>query len=135
MPKTSFAQVDRALTAPPLRTESSLIAVCCQAFGLSLAESRIFVALLKHDHVSKAGLHAALFPDGDPVTNIKGVGVTIHTLRKKLARFGIEIINIYGLGYRLAEGARDRTCKQLAEYGQDIVSAVTPPAEQRTSSG
>ena len=58
----SFARVDPALAAPPLRTKSSLVVVCCQAFGLTLAQSRIFVALLKHDHVSKAGLHAALFP-------------------------------------------------------------------------
>jgi DNA-binding response OmpR family regulator len=129
MSKTAFARVDRALTFPPLRTESSLVAVCCQAFELTLAQSRIFVALLKQDHATKAELQAALSPSGDPVPDIKIVGVTIHFLRRKLARFGIEIVNIYGLGYRLAEGARDRTCKQLAEYGQDIVEAVTPPAK------
>ena len=130
MPKASFARVDRALAMPPLRTESSLVAVCCQAFELTLAQSRIFVALLKYDHATKAELHAALSPNGDPAPDIKIVGVTVHFLRKKLARFGIEIINIYGLGYRLAEGARDRTRKLLAGYGQDIVAAVTPLADQ-----
>ena len=126
MQKTSFARVDRTLAMPPLRTESSLIAVCCQAFKLTLNESRIFVTLLKFDHATKAELQAALSPNGDPVTNIQGVGVTTHTLRKKLASHNIDIISIYGLGYRLAEGARDRTRKILAEYGQDIISAVTP---------
>jgi DNA-binding response OmpR family regulator len=128
MPKTSFAQVDRALTAPPLRTESSLVAVCCQALGLSLAESRIFVTLLKYDHATKAQLQAALSPNGGPATTDKAVGVVIHWLRKKLHRHGVAIINIYGLGYRLEEGARDRSRKLLVAYGQDIVEAVTPPA-------
>ena len=45
MPKASFARVDRALAMPPLRTELSLVAVCCQAFELTLAQSRIFAAL------------------------------------------------------------------------------------------
>ena len=80
------------------------------------------MALLKYDHATKAALHAALFPNGDPVTNIQGVGVTVHFLRKKLARYGIDVINIYGLGYRLAEGARDRTRKLLADYGEDIIA-------------
>jgi hypothetical protein len=131
MQKTSFARVDRALTAPPLRTESSLVAVCCQALGLSVNESRIFVALLKFDHATKAELHAALFPSGTPVTRVQTVGVVIHWLRKKLAPHGIEVVNIYGLGYRLAAGARDRTCKLLAAYGQDIVAAVTPPVRPK----
>ena len=69
------------------------------------------------------------------MTNIQGVGVTIHTLRKKLASHGIDIINIYGLGYRLAEGARDRTRKLLADYGQDIMDAVTPLADQAAPRG
>jgi DNA-binding response OmpR family regulator len=129
MQKTSFARVDRALTAPPLRTESSLVAVCCQAFELTLNESRIFVTLLKQDHAIKAELRAALAPNGDPVPNIKAVGVTVHFLRKKLAPHGIEVVNIYGLGYRLAQGARDRTRKVLAGYGEDIVAAVTPLAK------
>jgi hypothetical protein len=127
MQKTSFARVDRALAGPPLRSETSLIAVCCQAFKLTLAESRIFVALLKQDHATKAELHAALSPDGGLATTGKAVGVVIHWLRKKLAPHSIEVINIYGMGYRLAEGARDRTRKLLAAYGQDIVNAVTPP--------
>jgi DNA-binding response OmpR family regulator len=127
MQKTPFARVDRALTAPPLRTDSSLVAVCCQALGLTLAESRVFVTLLKYDHVTKADLHAAQRSGGGG--QVKAVGVTVHWLRKKLAHYDIEVVNIYGLGYRLATGARDRTRKLLAEYGQDIVAAVTPPAE------
>jgi DNA-binding response OmpR family regulator len=128
MSKTAFARVDRALAKPPLHTESSLVSVCCQALGLSLAESRLFVVLLKFDHATKADLHRALAPNGGPVPTVKAVGVTVHFLRRKLAPFGVEVINTYGVGYRLAQGARDRTRKLLATYGKDIVEAVTLPA-------
>jgi hypothetical protein len=79
--------------------------------------------LLKQDHATTPELHVAQRSDG---SQVKAVGVTIHWLRKKLAPHGIEIVNIYGLGYRLAKGDRDRTRKILADYGADIVSAVTP---------
>lgn len=129
MQKTLFAPVDRALTAPPLRTESSLVAVCCEAFGLSASESRVFVMLLKYDHASAADLYAAQRSGGGG--QVKAVGVTIHGLRKKLAHHDIEIFSTYGVGYRLAAGARDRTRKLLAAFGEDIVAAVASPAERQ----
>ena len=48
-------RVDRALTAPPLRSndESSLVAICCLLLKLAPIESRAFVKLVKHDHVTR----------------------------------------------------------------------------------
>src|SRR5258705_9642272 len=90
--------VDRALTAPPLRSsnESSLVAICCQLLALTPAESRMFVWLVKHGLASKEELHVAMSPGGDPVTGIKIVDVIIYRLRKKLTQHGIRIHTIWG---------------------------------------
>jgi len=116
-------RVDRMLTAPPRRSESSLVAVCSLLLKLTPAESRAFVKLLKHDFVSREELHAAVSHNTE--SNI--VDVTIYKLRKKLALHGIKIDTIWGQGFRLRENARDKIRKVLAEYGEEIVSAVTPP--------
>ena len=117
-------RVDRALTAPPLRSknESSLVAICCLLLKLAPIESRAFVKLIKHDFVSREELHAAISHD----TDIKIVDVVIYRLRRKLLRHRIEIHTIRKLGYRLHQNARDRIRKILAEYGEEIISAVTP---------
>jgi DNA-binding response OmpR family regulator len=121
-----------SLTAPPridrARLELSLGVTCCLEFGLTLAESRAFVALLKHECLTKPELHAAIARDGAPATDAKVVGVTIHWLRKKLSHRGIEIISIYGVGYKLARGARARARELLAEHGMDIdvIAPATP---------
>jgi DNA-binding response OmpR family regulator len=121
--------IDRALTAPPLRsnTESSLVATFCLLLGLTRAESRAFVKLVKHDHVTKRELHRALSHNNNPVTGIKIVDVTVSHLRKKVALHNIEVITVRGVGFRLAEDARDRIRRLLAEYGEDVISAATPP--------
>ena len=55
--------------------------------------------------------------------------VIISRLRQKLGP-QIEIATIRGQGFRLAEDARDRLRKILAEYGEDVISAATPPVIQ-----
>jgi DNA-binding response OmpR family regulator len=122
-------RVDRALTAPPLRnnTESSLVATCSLLLNLTRAESRALVQLLKHEHVTREELHAAIAGDDDPVTVPKVVDVIVGRLRRKLTRRRIKIVTIREQGFRLDPAARDRIRKILAEYGADIVSAATPP--------
>jgi len=121
----SQRRIDRALTAPPLRSnnESSLVAISCLLLKLAPIESRAFVKLVKHDFVSKEELHAAI----THATQTKIVDVVIYRLRKKLARHSIKIDTIWGLGYRLRQESRDKIRKILAEYGEEIISAVTPP--------
>ena len=53
------------------------------------------------------------------------MGVVIHRLRRKLTPHGIEIVTIWGHGYRLAEGGRDRAHKLLTEHDAESMSA--PP--------
>jgi DNA-binding response OmpR family regulator len=117
------------LTAPPLRgdTESALVATCRTVFALTPAEARAFVQLVKHEQVAKTDLHAAISAAGKPPTNVKIVDVVVGQLRKKLGPHGIQIDVIYGWGFKLADGARDRVRKLLAEYGGDVLVAATPP--------
>jgi DNA-binding response OmpR family regulator len=131
MPKFLGQQrVDRALTAPPLRrrNESSLVAICCQLLTLTPTESRVLVKLVKHDPVTKKDLHAATAPDGKAVSKINSLNVVVCNLRQKLAPHDIEIKTVWGYGFRLPEDARDRVRRILAEYGEEIVAATTPPA-------
>jgi DNA-binding response OmpR family regulator len=127
-------RVDRALTAPPLRsnTEASLVATFSLLLRLTHAESRALVRLAKHDHVSREELHAAVSHDDHPVTGIKIVDVVIYRLRRKLSPFGIEVTTVRGQGYTLAESARDSLRKILGEYGQDVIAAAVPPGRSKS---
>jgi DNA-binding response OmpR family regulator len=126
-------RVDRALTAPPLRsnTESSLVATFSLLFSLTRAQSRIFVILVRFDHATREELHVAMAHDDDPTTAIKIVDVVIGRLRRKLDPFNIKIVTVWSLGYRLEPTSRDRVRKILAEYGADIISAATPPVRPK----
>jgi DNA-binding response OmpR family regulator len=129
MPKFLGQQrVDRALTAPPLRrrNESSLVAICSQLLALTPAESRVLVKLVKHEIVPREGLRAVM---GAAATGSTVVNVVVCRLRKKLAPHGIKIITAWGYGFRLPEDARDRIRKILSRYGEEIISATTPPAD------
>jgi len=116
-----------SLTSPPRIMSSSEpppVVSCCEKFGLAPTEGRAFVALLKHAHVSKENLHAAI-SGNDPTTDIKIVGVTIHGMRKKLLRHGIEIVSLYGFGYRLGHGSHARARELLAGHDIDIADPTT----------
>jgi DNA-binding winged helix-turn-helix (wHTH) protein len=67
---------------------------------------------------------------GDPVSNIKIVDVVICRLRRKLRPHNIAIVTIHGQGFQLAKDARDRIRRILAEHGEDLISAATPPVDQ-----
>jgi hypothetical protein len=86
--------------------------------------------LLKHDHVSKEDLHAAIANKDNPTTKIRVVDVVIHKLRKKLVPYGIEITNLHSFGFNISESARDKIRKILAGYGGDIVLAATSRGEE-----
>jgi DNA-binding response OmpR family regulator len=129
MPKFLGQQrVDRALTAPPLRrrNESSLVAICSQLLTLTPAESRVLVKLVKHKIVPREDLRAVM---GAAATGSTVVNVVVCRLRKKFAPHGIKIITAWGYGFQLPEDARDRVRKILAQYGEEIISATTPPTD------
>jgi biotin operon repressor len=115
--------VDYALTAsaPPRSMEQPLAAFAL-LFGLTRAEGRMLATLLNDEYVSQEALHAAIADTRDPVTKIKIVGVVICRLRQKLARQGIEITTIHGLGYSLEKTAREKIHQLLARSSG--VSAV-----------
>jgi DNA-binding response OmpR family regulator len=90
-------------------------------FGLSPAESRALVKLMGHKQVSRQAMHAAMSPDGSPVSKIKTIDVVISQMRRKLAPHGLAIVTVHGLGFKLAEGAHDRIRRLLAEHNPALV--------------
>ena len=121
MPKTTFASAPdeiavllrealaqlRTIRAapPPDDTQTQLLIVFSQLFKLTAAQGRALAALMEHGQVSREAMHAAMADDGIPASNIKTVSVIIGTMRKKLEPFGIEVETVWGIEFRLAEGA------------------------------
>lgn len=130
---SAVTRIDRALTVPPLRsnTEASLVATLCLIFKLTPAEGRALVKLLKYDHTTKAEIHAAIADDDNPPTGARIVSVVIYQIRRKLARHNVQISTIWRLGFRLDKNSRDIIRKLVAEYGEDVVAAATPPGQPR----
>jgi DNA-binding response OmpR family regulator len=111
-------------------TEAPLVATCRLKFDLTRGEARALVQLLNNTYASWEELHAAITDDNNPRTQVKGVSVIIHHLRKKLVPHGIKITVIRKLGYSIDKATRDEVCKQLAEYGGDNASVIAPRSEE-----
>jgi hypothetical protein len=86
------------------------------------------VALLERKQVSREAMHAAMAHDGTPVSKIKTIDVILGRMREKLKPHGIEINTVYGLGFRLAEGAHDKINRLLAEHDAGATPTISPPA-------
>jgi len=106
---------------PPDDARSPLLLALNQLFGLSPAEGRALIELMDHQHVSRQAIHAAISRDGNPVSKTKIIDVIISRIRRKLAPHDIAIITIYGLGFKLGDGAHDRIRKLLTEHNPALV--------------
>jgi DNA-binding winged helix-turn-helix (wHTH) protein len=116
-------------TAPPpddARTRRLL--TLNRLFGLTRAESRVFVEMLENNHISRETLGAAVFHDGGPIPKSKTLDVHISNLRAKLKPFGVELVTIRRLGFRLAEGAHDKINRLLAEHRAGSMTPAEPAA-------
>jgi len=108
--------------SPPSHVDAKapLLIALNRLFGLTPAEGRALLELLAHGQTSRQALHAAMTPDGAPVSQIKTLDVVVYHMRRKLRPRGIEIITIPRLGYGLADGARGRIHKLLAEHDPEL---------------
>jgi hypothetical protein len=113
-------------TAPAAHVDvrTALLMALNWLFKLSPTEARALMQLMQHGQVSREALHAAMSPDGIPVSQIKGIDVVVCKMRKKLAPHGIEIETRWGQGFWLADGTRDRIRKILADAGLDPMPAA-----------
>jgi hypothetical protein len=55
------------------------------------------------------------------VSRINVIDVIIYNMRRKLAPHDLKIVAVHGLGFKLAEGARERIRKLLVEYDPKLV--------------
>jgi hypothetical protein len=79
-----------------------------QLFALTPSESRLLVKLLDSEHTSREALHIALSRTSDPTSDIKIVDVLICDMRKRLQKFGIEILTLRSYGFQISLPDRNR---------------------------
>lgn len=82
-------------------------------WGLTRKQKALFCMLLKREIVTRDMLDAAAITGASITPNHSNV--ILYHLRKKLKKFGFEIKNEYGLGWRLVD--RKSWQKRLAEAG------------------
>ena len=95
--------------------------VAMQLFSLTPSGARVLVKLLETEHASREALHVALVATSDPASDIKIVDVAICSLRKRLEKFGIEIVTLWAYGFQLSSEHRRRA--------MDLILAAAPPAD------
>ena len=105
----------------PLEDEHSLKCACARFFKCSPLEAVMLAAMLKRNEVTKQQLHHVIEQNrpGDPArdeTDVKMVDVMICKLRKKLKEHDIKIETMWGLGYLIPAGDRERAIGLLTAY-------------------
>lgn len=78
---------------------------------LTPSESRVFGVLVNRDLATKDAVMAALYSDrldADADVEPKIVDVLICKIRKKVARFGIEVRTVWGQGWSIDPDIRNR---------------------------
>jgi two-component system, cell cycle response regulator CtrA len=94
-----------------------------QLFSLPPSGARVLVKLLETERTSREVLHVALSRTSDPVSEIKIVDVAICSMRKRLKKFGIEIVTLWAYGFQLSTEHRRRALDLLLRH------VAAPPAD------
>lgn len=73
-------------------------------WGLTASEARVFSHLTTRDVATKSSIMAALYSDRPDEGDVepKIVDVFVCKMRRKIAKFGVEILTVWGQGYTLA---------------------------------
>lgn len=76
-------------------------------FRLTASEARVFAHLATRDQATKDSIMMAMYSDrpGEQ-PEIKIVDVFVCNMRRKLRRFQVEIITVWGSGYALVDRSR-----------------------------
>jgi two-component system, cell cycle response regulator CtrA len=115
----------RALQISRTVRENREALVAMQLFSLPPSGARVLVKLLETERTSREVLHVALSRTSDPVSEIKIVDVAICSMRKRLKKFGIEIVTLWAYGFQLSTAHRRRALDLLPRH------AAAPPADFR----
>lgn len=99
-----------------LEDEEVLKVACARRFKTTRLESSMLAVMLKRREVTKQQLHLVIEQNRDnnrDPTDPKMVDVIICKLRKKLKPYDIEVGTIWGIGYLLEAGAREKAIALL----------------------
>jgi hypothetical protein len=118
-----------ATPPPQADVKTPALLAFSQLLGMSPAEGRGLLELMKNGQVSREAMHAAMTHNGTPTTGRKIVDVVISRMRKKLRPLNVEIATVYGLGFRLGDGAREKIRRLLAKHDPKLVLDERPKPE------
>jgi hypothetical protein len=103
--------------------EADLLGAAMRAFELTLCQARIMLTLIRlPGGISRDRMHAAYNrrADGQVETASKILDVQYYKMRKRLQKYGLEIITEWGYGKRLSKDDQLRALKMLLD-------ALSPP--------
>lgn len=128
MPQNDWPPTARRADRMPLflakAPENDQLFVIQRALKLTKLMASFMLVLLKRDDANKDTLHYVIEsqrairrsrPDNPETTDPKMVDVVICNLRKRLKPYGIKIETLWGHGYFLDEGSRQKIESLLAE--------------------
>lgn len=91
-------------------------------FGATRLEAGILIPLLKRPEARRESIHDFIESrrtGADVATEIKMVDVVVHKLRKKLAKFGVKIVTIWGWGYKMEPDDRKKAIDMLMAFANN----------------
>lgn len=109
-----------ALVGTVLENEEALQLACGRCFRATRLEAVILAVLIKRTEITKKQLHLVIEQsrpsENREATDPKIVDVMIHHVRKKLRPSGLQVVTVWGLGYRMPPADRDRAIEMLMSY-------------------
>ena len=109
--KERVAQLEEVLKA------SDVIAL---SFGLSPNEAKLFSLLYQKEALTRNAAMIALYGTKSDMPEERILNVYIRYLRKKLAGTGVEIITLWGRGWRLGPGSKAMIKSALEKKEHEI---------------
>jgi hypothetical protein len=113
------------------RDEASLAVALCLAFRLPRSQGHALMKLATREFVRKSEISTTA-GQNDPRIADSTVGVLICKLRKNLTPYNVEIVTLWGSGFAMPKGSREKVFEQLAMYDAGRIH-TTPPVQPQPS--
>ena len=94
-------------------------------FGLTRAEGKLLTILLEQNRPTLLDIMDYIYGSSNDLRpSVKIVPVMVCHLRKKMDRFGIEIENVHGIGYRIEPEVKAKIRQQICAEDESAGSVV-----------
>lgn len=111
--------------------QTSSMGPLCRQLRLTGREAAHFAMLCRRDIVTKESLYVGVYGDRiDTAPDPKITDVFICKIRPKLARHGLKIETIWGVGYRLTPESKAKVTSMLREFDRPTALVELPKSVQ-----